>query len=101
MDNVAITSDNYVDKEDDDVPGIDDNSNITEDNEDEKSFLDDEAVEIDDLEEFKDPLPPEDTTKDPMFQSVPRAVIRVQGEKVMKPDYALMLVLAMEKALLL
>ena len=41
--------------------------NITEHNEDEKSFLDDEAVEIDDLEEFKGPLPPEDTTKDPMF----------------------------------
>ena len=44
-----MTSDNYADKKDDDVHGIDNNLSITEEQEYDDSFLDDGVVEIEDL----------------------------------------------------
>ena len=65
--NVSITSNNYVNKEDNDVHDINDNMSITEQEEQDYSFLDDGLVEIEDSEEFKDPHQPEETTNNPMF----------------------------------
>ena len=60
MDDVLITSENYAEEEDD-VHGIDGALSITEEQDD--FFLHDWAIEIEYLEEFKEPLPSKDTSK--------------------------------------
>ena len=94
LNNELITLDSY-EEYDNDVHDIDDAESITEQLDD--LFLNEDKIEIEDLVEYVARSTEE--TDIPTYCSGTRSEMRAQGEKAVEPDYALMLILAMKRAM--